>query len=61
MSRWYHFASAFFVLQAMQALGFIDRLIYGEWVGKGGDRTTQSLRPTTPIHWLSSLVGSVRR
>jgi exopolysaccharide production protein ExoQ len=43
MSRGYYWISGFFLLAAMQAFGFIDRLVYGEWVGKPGDKITQSL------------------
>lgn len=43
MFRWYYWASAFFVLQATQATGIADRLVYGDWQGKGGDKITQSL------------------
>ena len=43
MSRWYYFATAFFVLQGMAAFSIVDRLVYGEWLGKPGDKITQSL------------------
>ena len=43
MLRWYYFASAFFVLHGIQASGIVDRLLYGEWLGKPGDKVTQSL------------------
>ena len=36
-------ASVFFLLQSMSGLGMIDRFIYGEWAGKGGDKITQTL------------------
>ena len=36
-------ASVFFILQSMGGLGMIDRFIYGEWAGKGGDKITQTL------------------
>jgi exopolysaccharide production protein ExoQ len=35
--------AAFFLLDSMQAFGFIDQLVYGNWLGKGGDKITQSL------------------
>lgn len=41
--RWYHLASAFFLLQTYGALGFVDRLVYGEWEGKSGTKISQSL------------------
>ena len=36
-------ASAFFLLQSMSGLGYIDRKIYGEWFGKTGDKLTETL------------------
>jgi hypothetical protein len=45
-------ASVFFLLQSMSALGMIDRFIYGEWAGKGGDKITQTLN-------LLSIFGSL--
>lgn len=36
-------ASVFFVLQSMSVLGIVDRSIYGEWLGKPGDKITQTL------------------
>ena len=41
--RWYHLASAFFLLQTYGALGFVDRLVYGEWEGKSGTKISQGL------------------
>jgi exopolysaccharide production protein ExoQ len=43
MLRLYYLASAFYLLQATQALGILDRLAYGEWAGKTGDKLTQGL------------------
>lgn len=43
MARWYHFGSAFFILQGIEAFSAVDRLAYGEWTGKPGDKITQSL------------------
>jgi exopolysaccharide production protein ExoQ len=36
-------ASVFFLLQAMSGLGIIDRIIYGQWHGKTGDKITETL------------------
>ena len=33
-SRWYFWVSGFFLLDTMQAFGFIYRMIYGSWDGK---------------------------
>jgi len=43
MLRWYYLASAFYLLQAMEAFNIVDRLVYGEWSGKTGDKVTQTL------------------
>jgi exopolysaccharide production protein ExoQ len=39
-NRW---ICSLFLLQAMEALGFFDRLVYGGWQGKPGDKITESL------------------
>ena len=36
-------ASTFFLLQSMSVPSFIDRAIYGDWYGKGGDKLTLTL------------------
>jgi exopolysaccharide production protein ExoQ len=43
MSRWYYWVSGFFLLAAMTAFGFVDRLVYGTWENKGGDKITQTI------------------
>ena len=43
MSRWHYWVSGFFLLDTMQAFGFISRILYGAWPGKSGDKITQSL------------------
>lgn len=43
MLKWHRLAAAFLFLQGIQAFGIIDRLVYGEWDGKPGDKITQSL------------------
>lgn len=43
MPRWFQWATAFFILQATQAPGFGDRLIFGEANHQGGDVYTQSI------------------
>ena len=35
--------SGFFLLDTMQAFGFMSRMVYGTWAGKGGDPITQTL------------------
>jgi exopolysaccharide production protein ExoQ len=41
--RWYYLVSVVFLLEASEAFGVVDRLIYGQWDNKGGDVITQSL------------------
>jgi exopolysaccharide production protein ExoQ len=43
MTRFYYWVSGFFLLSAMEAFGFIDRVVYGNWEGKSGDKITQGL------------------
>jgi exopolysaccharide production protein ExoQ len=40
---WHYWISGFFLLDSMMAFHFIDRLVYGNWLGKGGDKITQGL------------------
>jgi exopolysaccharide production protein ExoQ len=39
----YYWISVFFLLNSMAVLGFIDRMIYGSWSNKGGDKITLML------------------
>jgi exopolysaccharide production protein ExoQ len=41
--HWHYLVSGFFVLDTMQALGFMSRMVYGTWEGKAGDPVTQGL------------------
>jgi O-antigen ligase len=41
--RWWYLASAVFLLQASEAFGIVDRLVYGEWAYKSGDKITAGL------------------
>ena len=41
--RWYYWVSGFFLLDTMEAFGFMSRVVYGGWAGKGGDKITQTL------------------
>ncbi len=43
MLRWYYLATAFYLLAMTEGIGFIDRLIYGQWEGKPGDKITQGI------------------
>jgi exopolysaccharide production protein ExoQ len=43
MPRWYRAALTYFILSGYSAFGVIDRLIYGEWDGKPGDKITSGL------------------
>ena len=39
--RWVHWAVAYLLLCQIEALSVVDRLLYGEWLGKPGDKLTQ--------------------
>jgi len=43
MPLWYDITLCFFILSGQSALGFLDRVVYGEWEGKAGDKITQAL------------------
>jgi exopolysaccharide production protein ExoQ len=43
MPRLTYLATAFFVLKGLQVFSVIDRILYGEWAGKLGDKFTQGL------------------
>ena len=43
MARWRYLTAAFFLLQEMEAFSIFDRLAYGEWEGKAGDKITTGL------------------
>ena len=49
MPGWFQWAAAFFVLQATQASGFGDRLIFGDASHSGGDVYTQGLNLLTLV------------
>jgi hypothetical protein len=48
-----YIACVFFLIAPSGAFGFIDRIIYGEWSGKPGDKFTEALNgadlPQAPI------------
>lgn len=41
--RWCYLASVFFLLQTSEAFAIVDRLVYGEWANKPGDKITAGL------------------
>ena len=41
--RWVHWAVTYLLLCQIQALSVVDRLLYGAWLGKSGDKFTQSI------------------
>jgi exopolysaccharide production protein ExoQ len=62
--RWYYLASAFFLLLAMGAFGFVDRLVYGEWAAKPGSKITLGLNllmiaTGLLLFWRASRRGSI--
>jgi len=61
-----YLAAAYLFLQAMGALGFIDRFIYGEWSGKGGDHFTEAINlvgiaASLFLFWSSTRGGRIAR
>jgi exopolysaccharide production protein ExoQ len=61
MPRWWYLISSFFVLDTMQAFGFIDSMLYPRWDGKGGDYITQTLNLLMIAASLILLGVSLRR
>ena len=64
MFRWYYLASAFFLLLAMGAFGIVDRLVYGEWAYKAGNKITLGLNllmiaTGLLLFWRASRRGSI--
>lgn len=53
MFRWYYWGIVFFMLQAIQAFSLPDRILFGEWEGKPGDKLTQTLNLLTIVISLS--------
>ena len=47
--RWLRYAIGYFFLCQIQAVSVLDRILYGEWMGKPGDRLTQFLVITQMI------------
>ena len=66
MLRRYKIAAGFCLLSSTGALGFIDRMIYGDWGGKQGDKITETLTllwivaSVLVIWWGTSLVHRPR-
>jgi len=51
--RWYYFTGGFFLFQTIGAFAGLDRLLYGEWDNKSGDKLTQGLTLLAIIAGLS--------
>ena len=43
MFRWYNLAAGYFLYNTIGAFSALDRLVYGEWAYKSGDKLTQTL------------------
>ncbi len=43
MFRWYQIPAAIFILTGLEAFNILDRMLYGEWFGKPGNKLTQGL------------------
>jgi O-antigen ligase len=60
-SRWVDCVAVFFLLQTIGAFAFLDRLIYGDWALKSGDKFTQILNLLTIAAGLVLFGRGVRR
>src|SRR5208337_4339909 len=60
LSGWYYLVSGFFVLDTMQAFGFIDLVVYGPW-SPGSDKITQTLNLVMIAASLTLFGNSYRR
>jgi O-antigen ligase len=61
MVRWYYLASAIYLLIELQAFSIFDRLAYGEWEGKAGDKFTTVLNLVWIVASLALFVWGLRR
>jgi exopolysaccharide production protein ExoQ len=61
MFRLYCWMTGIFLLTTIQAFDIIDRLVYGEWLGKPGDKITQSLNLLFIVTSLLLFVTGFRR
>ena len=61
MPRWYYWVLTFFLLDTMEAFGFLDRMIYGDWDGKAGDKITQTLNLLMIVSSLILFTVGLRR
>jgi O-antigen ligase len=57
----YYVVSAIFVLLGMGAFGIVDRLVYGEWQGKSGDKITQGINSLIIVTSLILFCQAFRR
>ena len=61
--RWWYLASAVFLLQASEAFGIVDRLVYGEWANKPGDKISAGLNllmivTSVVLFWRAKGIGA---
>ncbi|HEY6433903.1 MAG TPA: O-antigen ligase family protein [Acetobacteraceae bacterium] len=61
MLKWQRLSVAFLLVQGNQAFGIVDRLVYGEWEGKPGDKLTQSLNLLAIVLSFALLARGLRR
>lgn len=61
MPRWYYVAVVFFVAQGTQAFDIVDRTFYGEWLGKPGDKITQTINLLLIVTSLTLFGRGIRR
>jgi O-antigen ligase len=61
ISRGYYVAAVFYIFHTIQASDIIDRLVYGEWLGKPGDKITEGLNLLLIVSSLALLARGYRR
>jgi exopolysaccharide production protein ExoQ len=61
MPRWYRLVVSFYLLQSIAAFSFVDRLVYGESLGKTGDMMTQTLNLLLILASMTLFVRAYRR
>jgi O-antigen ligase len=57
----YYLIAGFFLLDGIQAFGVIDRMFYGVWAGKSGDKITQTLSLLLILSGMVLFAGRRRR
>jgi exopolysaccharide production protein ExoQ len=61
LKPWHYYATGYILLMNLQAFDIIDRLIYGAWAGKTGDKITENLNLLLIATSLALFVSGVQR